>query len=1046
MRHSQQGLDGGFLRFLGNWAAFLALVLSLLFMLVTSVGLVQAFAASTQCTRTYDGDLVLTGHQVLEITGETVCVHGNILVKDNAKLVLKDVTLRMDKFTPSFWDNWAQFDVFNSATVEINNVVFALPGGAIWLASHDQAVVHLDNVTSSGDSSGIHLQAYGNSQMKVASSSLFEADIFESADMTIQDSQLAWAVRMGLDGKNKIVLSDVAPGKFDNWEFPTAQSVPFHISLQNTSVGAWSIFVGEGADVRIVNSKLDELLLNLGQAKGSLHGLVPGHFVSWSLHRDNQIDCATKVELKDTTTNRWSLDLSGRAEITLNDSTIADLRFTDAYVDLSLKNVKASLLEANDALGKIDFDGSSITQGIEFDNATLTLTGNVSISPDCFISKWQNSTIIRDFPILVEKDFDTPASQVPIEITLPDGRKLDQTTDDNGKTPFQCTFTDATYQDTCQLQVTAGKKEIKHSFGFLESTPVTISLLRADTSSDSLFVATAGALLSIDPYNIQLRDNGSIFPNVYEPLFLRNLMSPAPAVPLLATEVPSLDNGLVALNEDGSCSIKLPIRSGVLFHDGTPLTPADVEYSLELGLLHDLKDALGPTLSEALLDVDSCDDLVKQVGLEETCRRVQAAVEANGTEVVIHLKRPFSPWLDSLSKIPIVSKAWTISHGGWNGMPGDWTRYHDLPQEKSPFHLAANGTGPFVVDKFTPGEQLLLKRNNDYWRDPAKLKWVVINEIKDWTQLRQDFQSGELDMIDYRGERPEFAEQISLLRSVPNVNVIDCTPSLGMGFITFNWLVTEDSNEQLLPRGKLDESSIPVDFFSDPDVRRGFIYAFDFPAFAKSALLGHAQHRDGPVWGDCPEPEVNYNYDPAKASKYFRKAFSGRLWKTGFTVTITYNQGNQVRRIAAEIMKKSLEVINPKFHIVISAILFKDFAQKLLYEDSLPLFIIGLTPADGRSLQPAYIFMYSNGLFGEKEIPICDELIEKAYRTMNMKQRDSLLCQIAHIGEENSMGIFWQQSVLHVQQEWIQGWAYGGYLNNGNTVYFYPIWKKLKED
>jgi len=477
MRHSRQGLDGRFLKFFNNRVTFLALVLSLSFMLVALLGSVQGFAASSECDRTYNGDLVVEGNQVLEITGETVCVHGNIIVRDNAKLVFKDVTLRMNKFTPSFWDNWARFDVFDSANMEISNVSFDLPGGAVWLACHDQAVVHLDNVTSSGGGSGVHLQANGDSQMNVQSCSVFEADVFGSADMIVQDCQLAWAVRMGLNGDKKILLANIAPGTFDNWEFPTDQSVPFHISLQNTSVGAWSIIVEKGADVRITDSVVDQLFLNLGEAKGSLHDLAPGHFSSWSLHGDDNIDCTTKVELENITVrNMFDLGFSGRAEVALNDCTIGTLRLEDAYFDFSLESSKVNLLQAHDVLGKIACHASSISGSVEFDNAILTLTGYLSISLDCYVSEWQNSTIIRDFPVVVEENCDTLASRMSIEITFPDGRKLDQTTDENGKTSFQCVFADSTYQDTCQLRVVNASKEITLPVGFLSSSPVSVRL------------------------------------------------------------------------------------------------------------------------------------------------------------------------------------------------------------------------------------------------------------------------------------------------------------------------------------------------------------------------------------------------------------------------------------------------------------------------------------------------------------------------------------------------------------------------------------------
>jgi parallel beta-helix repeat protein len=478
MGHLQQELDDRFLKLFGKRVAFLALLLGLSFMLVISMGSVQALAASTQCTRTYDGDLVVDGNQVLEITGETLCVHGNITVKDNAKLVLTDVTLRMDRFTDDFCDNWTRFDVFDSASAQINNVVFDLPGGAVWLASYDQAVVCLDNVTSYGESSGLHLTADGDSEMHVVSSNVFEAGISGSANMAIQDTQIVWAVRMGFYGQEKLVLSDIVPGWFDTWDFPTEECVTtFHLSLQNTSVGAWSIIIGEGADLKITDSTIDHLVLYLNTVTGSLHEIGPGFFTSWSLHGDNRVECATRVQLENTTVkNALDLVLSGRVEVNIEDSTLSTLLFEDGYLDFALENTEVELLQAHDVLGEITSVDSSVTGGVEFDNATLTVEGSLSFSPDCYIVDWQNSTIIRDFPVLVEEDFDTPASQMPVEISLPDGRHLNQTTDDNGRTSFQYTFTDATYQDTCQLQVAAGSKKITRSVGFLSSSPVNVRL------------------------------------------------------------------------------------------------------------------------------------------------------------------------------------------------------------------------------------------------------------------------------------------------------------------------------------------------------------------------------------------------------------------------------------------------------------------------------------------------------------------------------------------------------------------------------------------
>jgi peptide/nickel transport system substrate-binding protein len=38
-----------------------------------------------------------------------------------------------------------------------------------------------------------------------------------------------------------------------------------------------------------------------------------------------------------------------------------------------------------------------------------------------------------------------------------------------------------------------------------------------------------------------------------------------------------------------------------------------------------------------------------------------------------------------------------------------------------------NGTGPFRLDSYTEGEQVVLVRNEDYWDDPAEVSQVTFD-------------------------------------------------------------------------------------------------------------------------------------------------------------------------------------------------------------------------------------------------------------------------------------------------------------------------------
>ena len=52
-------------------------------------------------------------------------------------------------------------------------------------------------------------------------------------------------------------------------------------------------------------------------------------------------------------------------------------------------------------------------------------------------------------------------------------------------------------------------------------------------------------------------------------------------VPLLARDIPTLDNGGVVLRPDGGMDVMWRLREGVRWHDGTPFTSADIQFTVE---------------------------------------------------------------------------------------------------------------------------------------------------------------------------------------------------------------------------------------------------------------------------------------------------------------------------------------------------------------------------------------------------------------------------------------------------------------------------------
>jgi hypothetical protein len=58
-----------------------------------------------------------------------------------------------------------------------------------------------------------------------------------------------------------------------------------------------------------------------------------------------------------------------------------------------------------------------------------------------------------------------------------------------------------------------------------------------------------------------------------------------------------------------------------------------------------------------------------------------------------------------------------------------------------------NGTGPFALDHWTTGQEIVLKRNDTYWGTPAKLERVVIQEVNEWGTRFAELQAGDADWV-----------------------------------------------------------------------------------------------------------------------------------------------------------------------------------------------------------------------------------------------------------------------------------------------------------
>ena len=552
---------------------------------------------------------------------------------------------------------------------------------------------------------------------------------------------------------------------------------------------------------------------------------------------------------------------------------------------------------------------------------------------------------------------------------------------------------------------------------------------------DTFVTLRAGDIESLDPaYQYDTSSYEIVYPNVYETLIEYDGTVLSRYQPILATQVPSVANGLIS--KDG-LTYTFPIRKGVKFHDGSTVTPEDVRYSMLRFMLQDRDGGPSWLLMTPLTGRDSTRDKDK---IAVNFADVAKTVTVQGDNVVFHLAHPYGAFLSIIAAWSFVMpKAWAAAHGDWDGQAGTWQKYNNPKlQDRYEFdHM--NGTGPFKLQQWDrQGKEVILVRNDQYWRKPARLARVIIKTVSEFTTRRLQLQQGDADFIDVA--RPDQSK----VEGMAGVTIRDGFPQLVVQVLHFNFKIDPTGNPDI-GSGKLDGNGVPPDFFSDVHVRRGFAYAFDYAAFIRDGYRGKADQPNGPIINgllgfDPTAPK--YTHDPAKAAAEFKEAWGGKLWDTGFKFTTTYNTGNVVRQVGAQILKDSVEAINPKFKIDIRNLQWSSFLQ-LTNAHKGTLYALGWAvdyPDPDDFAQP---FLGSNGDYPKRNSyssPQADALLKQAAEATDPAKRVAIYKQLTKIAYNDVPGIYVAQPVgFTVMRTWVHGWYYNAVLGG---IDYYPLSKE----
>ena len=201
------------------------------------------------------------------------------------------------------------------------------------------------------------------------------------------------------------------------------------------------------------------------------------------------------------------------------------------------------------------------------------------------------------------------------------------------------------------------------------------------------------------------------------------------------------------------------------------------------------------------------------------------------------------------------------------------------------------GCGPFLLQRYRPGEEVSLTRNPGFYRqDLPRLDRVVYRIVPDLGNLMLQLQAGTVDLVD--GIPPWQAEALVSARSL-NVREVR-----NLGYDYIGWNATRP----------------PLD---DPEIRKALTMAVDREGIVEELLYGHGNVSSGPVPRSY-RVAVNGNawpYDPDKsrrilAAKGF-KLNAGILQRNGkpFEIEMTTNAGNELRNMVMVRVQEQLKQV-----------------------------------------------------------------------------------------------------------------------------------------
>lgn len=514
---------------------------------------------------------------------------------------------------------------------------------------------------------------------------------------------------------------------------------------------------------------------------------------------------------------------------------------------------------------------------------------------------------------------------------------------------------------------------------------------------------------------------GEILQNVYETLITYDHESTSKLIPVLATEVPTVENGGITPD---FMNYTYHLRSGVTFHyTSGEMTAEDVSYSLSRVLIMNDPEGAGWMLGQYMIP-----DFAP--GVEVPMDQIEDAIEiVDSMTITIHLitPMPFFNLIMAYTVASVVSKAFVEANGGV------------VPLERNEFmNRNCDGTGPFKLLEWAPNQHIIMQRNDNYWKEPATLEYIIIKKANDYGTRLMLLKSGQAD---------------AAVMPLSHYGDMDNNPDIVLATKATLSVLIMYMTADIVP-GTLDIGDIPLTFFNDINVRKAFSCAFNYDEFIRTQTLGYALRANGPIVQGLlgyDDTIPMYDYNLTQAADYLKTAKDTRTADpddtyadNGFTLNLYYNAGNLGRQAAGLMIQDAFTAMSANttlgitgtFTVTVNALDWPTFLNARTARN-LPCSIIawGADYPDPDNF--ANPLLHENGSFpyysGQYNHTLT-LMIEAAALETNQTLRVPMYRDISLASYENAYLLYLDQPTSFFS---LRSWVHGWYYNPMHSLYLY---------